>query len=108
MSRPAILAPEARAELLKAVRRNAEDNEIAARGLRQAVGEAARLLGRHPLAGRVQPLLAPPRYRFWSLTRFHYVLVYEAAARPPRIARVLHTAQDLPPLLADLWDPTDA
>ncbi len=107
MSRPAVLAPEARAELLKAVRRIAKDNEAAARRLRRAVGAAARLIGEHPQAGRLQPLLAPPRYRFWSLTDFHYVVVYESAARPPRIARILHTTQDLPPLLRDLWEPPE-
>lgn len=102
MSEPAVLAPEARAELVRAARSIAKDNAIAARQFRQAVGEAARLIGAHPDAGRIDAKLAPPRYRLWSLTRFHYVLVYEASARPPRIARILHTARDLAPLLADL------
>ena len=55
----------------------AKDNAFAARGFRQAVGEAARLIGAHPDAGRIDLRLAPAHYRFWSLTRFHYVLVYE-------------------------------
>jgi hypothetical protein len=38
------------------------------------------------------------------LTRFPYILVYDARARPPRIARVVHMARDLAPLLADLRD----
>ena len=103
MSDPAILAPEARAELVRAVRRMAKENAFAARGFRQAVGEAARLIGAHPDAGRIDLRLAPSHYRFWSLTRFHYVLVYEASERPPRIAHVLHTARDLAPLLSELW-----
>ena len=108
MSGPAILAPEARAELVRAVRRIAKDNALAAQGFRSAVGQAARLIGAHPDAGRIDLRLAPPRYRFWSMSRFHYVLVYEASARPPRIARILHTARDLAPLLAELREPPDA
>ncbi|WP_158747452.1 type II toxin-antitoxin system RelE/ParE family toxin [Acidisphaera sp. L21] len=104
MSGAAILAPRARAELVEAVRYLAQDSESAARGLRLAVGEAARLIGARPLAGRERLELAPTRYRFWSLTRYPYILVYEAASRPPRIARCVHMARDLEPLLADLSD----
>ncbi len=102
MSRAAVLAPSARAELVDAARFLAEDSESAARGLRLAVGEAARRIGAHPLAGRERLDLAPARYRFWSLTRFPYILVYEPASLPPRIVRFLHMARDLAPLLADL------
>lgn len=105
MTRSAILAPEARAELLEAVKWIARDDETAARALRTAVGAAARLIGQRPEIGHVRPELAPPRYRFWSLTTFPYVLVYEVRARPPRIARIVHMARDLAPLLADLTDP---
>ena len=52
MSRAAVLAPRARAELVEAVRYLAQDSESAAHGLRLAVGEAARLIGARPLAGR--------------------------------------------------------
>lgn len=108
MSQPATLAPRARADLLDAARWIARDNETAARALRVAVGEAARLIGARPLAGRVRPELAAPHYRFWSLTRFPYVLVYDTRGLPPRIARIVHTARDLAPLLADLPADSDA
>jgi plasmid stabilization system protein ParE len=104
VSRAAILAPRARAELVEAPRVLAQHSESAARGLRLAVGDAARLIGAHPMAGRVRLNLAPARYRFLSLNHYPYLLVYEAASRPPRIARLVHMARDLAPLLADLPD----
>jgi len=104
VSRAAILAPRARAELVEAARFLAKDSESAARGFRLAVVEAAHLIGARPLAGRARLDLAPARYRFWSLKRYPYLMVYEAASQPPRIARIVHMARDLAPLLADLQD----
>ena len=53
--------------------------------------------------GSVRPHLPPP-YRFWSLTRFGYVLVYDPQTDPVEILRFVHTRRDLPRVLADLWD----
>jgi plasmid stabilization system protein ParE len=78
------------------------------RALRDAVQVAARRLGRRPLIGRMQTGLLPAPYRFWSLTRFQVVLVYNAASAPPRILRILNTAQDFAPLLASLSEPPRA
>jgi toxin ParE1/3/4 len=108
MSRPAVLAPAARLEFQQAARWLARRNPDAARNLRQAVAEAARLLGDRPFAGRHQPELVGPHYRLWSLSSFSYVLVYDPRPVPPQILRLLHTARDLPPLLADLRDTPDA
>lgn len=41
-------------------------------------------------------------FRFWSLPRHRLLLVYRANRTPATDLRVLHTSQDLPPLLADL------
>jgi hypothetical protein len=61
------------------------------------------------LAGRVRLDLAPARYRFWSLQRYRYLVVYEVAARTLRIVRLVHMARGLRPLLAYLPDwPDDA
>ncbi len=102
MSGPAILAPQAQKDLRAALRWIASDNPVAARGLRDTVDAAARLIGARPDIGRFRPELTSARYRFWSLTGFPYLLVYEASARPPRIARIVHTARDLPKVLAEL------
>ena len=105
MTRPAVLAPAARLEFQQAARWLARRDSDAARKLRQAIAEAARLLGGRPLAGRQQPELAGPHYRLWSLSSFPYVLVYDPRPLPPQILRFLHTSRDLPPLLADLRSP---
>jgi toxin ParE1/3/4 len=104
MTRPAVLAPAARLELQEAARWLARRNPDAARKLREATAEAARLLAGRPRAGRQQPVLVGPHYRLWSLSSFPYVLVYDPRPVPPQILRFLHTARDLPALLADLRD----
>ena len=108
MSRPAVLTVEARADLRAELRWIGPDNLGKAKALREAVAVAARRLGAHPLLGRRQLGLLPEPYRFWSLTRFQVVLLYNAAARPPRILRILSTARDFAPLLADIREPDDA
>ncbi len=102
MSRPAQLTTAARAEAAKAVRWLARRNPEAALGLRQAIGDAAKLLGNRPLAGRPEPALVGPHYRIWSLGSFPYVLVYDPRPERPQILRLAHTARDLGSLMADL------
>ena len=80
----------------------ARQDGAVARRLNQAVGEAARRIGERPGIGHVRLELAPARYRFWRLTGFPYVLVYEVEAKPPRVARMLHLARDFAPLLTEL------
>jgi plasmid stabilization system protein ParE len=65
-------------------------------------------LAERPLLGRRRPDLLPEPYRFWSIPRWRLLLVYDPTTNPATILRVLNTAQDLPPLLADLRDPPDA
>jgi plasmid stabilization system protein ParE len=102
LTAPAVLTPQARADLANALDWIADDNLDAARAMQAAVAEAARKIGERPLTGRMRLDLAPSPYRFWSLTRFQYLLVYRADVVPPRILRIVHTARDLQPLLADL------
>jgi plasmid stabilization system protein ParE len=102
MSVPAQLASQARQELRDELRWIGRDNLAAARDLRNAIEAAARLIGLRPDIGRSRPDLAPPRYRFRSLPAFSHLLVYDVSQTPPRIARVVHTARDLPTALIDL------
>ena len=67
---------------------------------------AARRLGERPQLGRQVLGLLPVPYRFWSLTRFQRVLVYNADAVPPRILRILSTAREFAPLLANIAPPS--
>ena len=107
MSRPAVLTEAARDDLRAELRWIGPDNMAKVRALRDAVQLAARRLGDRPLLGRVQPDLLPAPYRFWSLTRFQVVLVYNAGTKPPRILRLLSTARDFGPLLAGIAEPPD-
>jgi plasmid stabilization system protein ParE len=105
VTRPAQLTPAARAEVAKAVRWLARRNPDAALGLREAIADAARLLGHRRLAGRSAPDLVGPHYRIWSLPSFPYILIYDPWPERPQILRLAHTARDLGPLLADLAAP---
>jgi plasmid stabilization system protein ParE len=98
---PAVLTPLARRELQQALREIAESNSAAARGLNDAVLSAANLLGARPTIGR-PGLYVPQRYRFWSLTRFGYLIVYDPTLNPVQIVRLVNTRRDLPRLLAAL------
>lgn len=95
---------EALADLREAVAWIAQDNPVAADGLRLAANRAARVIGEYPQIGPVRTDLAPERFRFLVLRGYPQVLVYEPALRPPRILRVLHGARDLKDVLAALWD----
>ncbi len=70
--------------------------------MRADVETAARRLGGNPFLGRLAPDHAPMPYRFWSLTRFGYVLVYDPTTDPFEILRFVHTRRDLPRALAEL------
>jgi len=65
---------------------------------------AGEQLAERPLLGRRRPDLLPDPYRFWSIPRWRLLLVYDPTTNPATILRVLNTARDLPPLLADLRD----
>jgi len=47
------------------------------------------------------------RYRLWSLSSFDYILVHDPRPSPPQIVGFLHTARDLPALLAGLRSQSD-
>jgi toxin ParE1/3/4 len=96
---PAILLPPARRDIREAVRWIAKDNVVAARGLRNAVLTAAKRIGDHPGIGLLRPEYADEPVRFLILTGYPYVIVYNSAASPPRISRVLHGARDIPSVL---------
>ncbi len=80
------------------------EHATAAEKLRRAIDEAARRIGRYPAIGSRELALADARYRFWSVSGFPYLLVYRTDISPPSIVRFVHTARDLPRLLAELRD----
>ena len=66
--------------------------------------DASERLAHRPLLGPRRPDLLAEPYRFWSIPRYRLLLVYDPTTNPPTILRVLNTAQDLPPLLAEWRD----
>jgi plasmid stabilization system protein ParE len=74
----------------------------AAERLLTTVLAAGETLAKRPLLGRRRPDLLPAPYRFWSIPRWQLLLVYDPTTSPATVLRVLDTAQDLPPLLAEL------
>jgi len=101
LSKPAVLAPRARHDLLEAVRWIAKNNRTAAKGLRNAVVRAAERIGQHPRIAPTRVELAGESIRFLVLTGYPYVLVYDADRNPPLILRVLHGARDIPAILGN-------
>jgi len=83
------------------------EHEAARQSLRVALETAVRRLGENPYLGRRAPSPVPAPYRFWSLTRFGYVLVYDPQTDPVEILRFVHPKRDLPRMLADLRDPPE-
>ena len=92
----------ARRDLASAIRWIARDDPAAARALRNAVFRAAERLGNYPELGALRPEVTEAPYRFVALTGFPYIIVYNAARRPPSIVRVLHGARDILELLRSL------
>jgi len=80
----------------------AADSRRAARGFTRAVDDALIRIGRHPEIGTLRLELAPAPVRFWSIPRYRYVVVYDAASAPPQVLRIVHAARDLPETLSDL------
>jgi len=78
-----------------------------ARRMALATVEAARRTVERPLTGHMRSELLPAPFRFRAVRGFPYLLVYDSSQTPAKILRVLHMARDLPPLLADLRDPSD-
>ncbi len=97
-----LFTPRARRELREAAVWIAEENPDAADNLLRTALEAAMRVTRNPKLARAESRLAPPRYRFWSLRGFPFLLVIDTENDPPVVARFVHQARDLPVVLDDL------
>lgn len=78
----------------------ARDNPEAADAVENAIYHACDFISRTPLAGRVRTDLTHLPLRFWFIQPYsNYVIVYDPAAKPLQIIRVLHGARNIPSLL---------
>lgn len=95
----ATFAIEAVSDIESAVAWVARDNQRASEQLQEAILRAGRLIGRNPLMGRPAPPAVPSQFRFFSVPRLPYLIIYDTSTEPPVILRVLHTSRDLDPII---------
>ena len=69
-----------------------------ARYVLQEITAAFRLLASRPEVGHLRQDLTPLPVKFWSV--FGYLIVYDPAARPLAIVRVLHGKQEVESILS--------
>ena len=97
----AVLSPAAERDILEIVEWIADENPVAARGLRTALDSLATTIGEHPRIGALKAYLASPPVRFLPVRAFPCVVVHTPERDPPLILRVLHGARDLPEVLRE-------
>lgn len=89
-----VLTPRAKADLRAIWSYIAADSEEAADRVENTVYQACEFLTRFPLRGHVRRDLTGLPLRFWTVARFpKYVIVYDPAANPLKIVRILHGAR---------------
>jgi toxin ParE1/3/4 len=88
--------PQAAGDLFEIWRYVAGDNEEAANQVENAILAACRFLAGAPLSGRVRSEFTSRPLRFWPVRQFpNYIVVYDPAAKPLQIIRLLHGKRDL-------------
>jgi antitoxin ParD1/3/4 len=92
--------PQASDDLLEIWRYIATDNPEAADRVENAIHDACTLIARSPLVGQTRKDLTSLPLRFWTLRRFpNYLIVYDPAATPVQVIRILHSMRDLKRIL---------
>jgi toxin ParE1/3/4 len=72
----------------------AKDNAAAADELEADIYHACELLARNPRLGHKRPDLTDEPVLFWPV-RGHYLVIYQRATQPLKIARILHAGRDV-------------
>jgi plasmid stabilization system protein ParE len=88
------LSPEALADLQEIWLYIAGDNPAAADELEADIYQACELLARNPRLGHKRPDLTNEPVLFWPV-RGRYLMIYQRATQPLKIARILHAARDV-------------
>jgi toxin ParE1/3/4 len=94
-----VLSPEARDDI-REIRDYlvSQGDRRLARYVLQEIIEALRLLASQPGIGHLRQDLTPLPVKFWPV--FSYLIVYDPAARPLAIVRVLHGRQNIAAILS--------
>ena len=88
------LSPEALADLQEIWVYIAGDNPAAADELEADIYQACESLARNPRLGHKRPDLTDEPVLFWPV-RGRYLVIYQRATQPLKIARILHAARDV-------------
>jgi plasmid stabilization system protein ParE len=98
-----VLSPEAKDDLrdIRSYLVSQGGNRLA-RYVLNEITEAFRLLTSHPEAGHYRKDLTPLAVKFWSV--FSYLIVYNPAAKPLAVIRVLHGRRDVQAILSPETD----
>ena len=87
------LSPEAVADLQEIWIYIAKDNPAAADKLEDDIYQACELLAKNPRLGHKRPDLTDEPVLFWPV-RGQYLVIYQRATQPLKVARILHAARD--------------
>lgn len=80
----------------------ARDHIEAANRLEDAVYNACAFLAEGPLRGKTREDITKLPLRFWTVQAFpNYIIVYDPAADPLQIIRILHGARDILAILGE-------
>ena len=71
----------------------ASDNPAAADALEADIYKACELLAKNPRLGHKRPELTDEPVLFWPV-RGQYLVIYQRATQPLKVARILHAARD--------------
>jgi len=88
------LSPEALADLQEIWGYIAGDNPAAADALEADIYKACLLLAKSPRLGHKRPDLTDEPVLFWPV-RGQYLVIYQPATQPLKVARILHAARNL-------------
>lgn len=92
-----VYSPEARLDLLEIWEYIARDNLDAADRVEQEIKEVVSMLASQPELGHWRRDLTSKPVRFWCV--YSYLIVYDPAARPLEVVRVLSGYRDIAELL---------
>ena len=91
-----VLTPLAKADIFDIWAHIAENSEINADRVEQAIYDACAFLAEGPLLGHTRPGLTPRSLRFWTVRRYpNYTVVYRPETAPLQVVAVLHGKRNI-------------
>jgi len=101
------LTPLAKADIFDIWSYIANDSEIAADRVEQAIYDACAFVAEAPMRGHFRPDLTTRSLRFWTLTRYpNYTVVYRPETVPLQVVAVLHGKRNIRRILKHRGDKT--